>query len=578
MSLDRDQQIYAVFEAAVKSDSDGRSALLGELCAGDLDLRAEVERLLAEDAEAERDGFLASPASMDREAPRTDSSTDEESEFDWARALEGTNTDVSGTETIMPPGLAEHPDYEIKRRLGRGGMGLVYLAENRLTGRAEVLKVVGQLIMERPGALERFLREIRAVAKLRHPNIVTAYYAARLSDSVVLAMEYVDGLDLAEVVKARGPLPVSDACDHVHQAALGLQHAHEHEMVHRDVKPSNLILTRQGDRDVVKVLDFGLAKVRSEQPTDGTLTYEGQMLGTPDYIAPEQISDARRADIRADIYSLGATLYYLLVGGPPFPRTSLYDILQAHHSADATPLNEARADVPVELAALVSKMMAKDPERRFRTPAEVAEALLPFLGPEADRGSGSAAEISRVGPTALSHRPGGVRSGPPQSATAGAYSPGSTPVRRRRRILALAAGGALLLALAVASVLILMSREGTSRTASWDSAPNRAKNSVGMTLVLIPPGEFEMGSDYGPPGEDDRPPHPVRISRPFYLAACEVTQEQYETIMGKNPSHFSGRPNNPVDDVSWIDAITFCNELRARYEISVADPEFGLMM
>src|SRR5207248_4065505 len=126
-------------------------------------------------------------------------------------------------------------------------------------------------------------------------------------------------------------------------------------------------------------LDFGLAKVSREGPVDGALTHEGQMLGTPDYIAPEQISDARTSDIRADIYSLGCTFYYLLTGGPPFQGTSLYDILQAHYSRDPLPLNLARPEVPVELAALVAKMMAKEPERRFQTPAEVSKALTPFF-------------------------------------------------------------------------------------------------------------------------------------------------------------------------------------------------------
>ena len=190
-------------------------------------------------------------------------------------------------------GLADHPDYEILRELGRGGMGVVYLAQNRLMGRMEVLKVVGSHLINRGGVLDRFLAEIRHAARLHHPNIVTAYSALRLGESLVLAMEYVDGLDLSKLVKARGPLPVAHACNYVQQAALGLQHAHEHGMVHRDIKPSNLMLARQGNRAVIKVLDFGLAKVRSEGRVDGGLTHEGQMLGTPDYIAPEQISDAR---------------------------------------------------------------------------------------------------------------------------------------------------------------------------------------------------------------------------------------------------------------------------------------------
>ncbi len=279
----------------------------------------------------------------------------------------------------MPPGLADHPDYEVRSELGRGGMGVVYLAHNRLMGRDEVLKVMGRHIMERTGVLDRFHREIRAVARLRHDNIVAAYSAFRLEESLVFAMEYVEGLDLSRLVKARGALPVANASSYVHQAALGLQHAHEHGMVHRDIKPANLMLSRKGDRPLVKVLDFGLSKATRESPLDSGLTQAGQMLGTPDYIAPEQTINAQGADIRADIYSLGCTLYYLLSGGPPFKGTNLYDILQAHHSMDARPLNFVRPEVPVELAAVVDKMMAKDPNRRFQTPDEVAEALAPFF-------------------------------------------------------------------------------------------------------------------------------------------------------------------------------------------------------
>ncbi len=279
----------------------------------------------------------------------------------------------------LPPGLADHPDYEIKRELGRGGMGIVYLAHNKLMGRDEVLKVMGRHVMERPGVFERFLREIRAVARLRHPNIVTAYHATRIGESIVFAMEYVEGLDLSRMVKAKGPLPVAHACNFAYQAALGLQHAHEEGLVHRDIKPGNLMLARKGDKATIKVLDFGLAKATREDKVDVGLTSEGQALGTPDYIAPEQILDAPSADIRADIYSLGATLYYLLTGRPPFKTTSLYDMYQAHISRDADRLNLVRTEVAAELAALVAKMMAKEPARRFQTPAEVARALAPFF-------------------------------------------------------------------------------------------------------------------------------------------------------------------------------------------------------
>jgi len=200
--------------------------------------------------------------------------------------------------------------------------------------------VMGRQIMDSPDLLERFLREIRAVAKLRHPNIVTAYSATRLGESIVFAMEYVEGLDLAKMVQAKGPLPVGHACNFVSQAALGLQHAHEEGLVHRDIKPGNLMLSRKGDKATVKVLDFGLAKATREGKVDGALTSAGQALGTPDYIAPEQILDATTADIRADIYSLGATLYFLLTGRPPFQANSLYDLYQAHIDDPDTPLAE----------------------------------------------------------------------------------------------------------------------------------------------------------------------------------------------------------------------------------------------
>jgi serine/threonine protein kinase/Tfp pilus assembly protein PilF len=291
------------------------------------------------------------------------------------------------------PDLAHRPDYEIRRELGRGGMGVVYLVHNKLMGRDEVFKVMGPQIIERPGVMDRFLREIRSVAQLRHPNIVAAHTAFQSREGLVFAMEYVEGLDLARMVKARGPMPLGNACSYIHQAASGLQHAHEKGMVHRDIKPSNLMLSRDRDRALIKILDFGLAKASLENQVAGLgvndgeqarwagadLTLVGQMLGTPDFIAPEQIDDAQKADIRADIYSLGCTLYYLLSGGPPFHASSLSDLLQAHHSVDAALLNLLRPEIPSELAALVARMMAKHPDDRFQTPDEVARALLRFF-------------------------------------------------------------------------------------------------------------------------------------------------------------------------------------------------------
>jgi hypothetical protein len=294
----------------------------------------------------------------------------------------------------LPLQLAANDQYEILRELGRGGMGVVYLAKNKLMDRLEVLKVINKALLDRPGAVERFLREIRSAAKLSHANVVTAYSAVQQGELLAFAMEYIEGQDLASLVKSRGPVPIVHACYYIQQAALGLQHAYEKGMVHRDIKPQNLILAREGKKHIVKVLDFGLAKATPEKQEDTGLTGEGAMLGTPDYISPEQSLDAAKADIRADTYSLGCTLYFLLAGRPPFSASSLGAILMAHQTEEAKPLNIVRPEVPEELAAVVRKMMAKSPAKRYQTPLEVVQALGLFV-----KQASGAAPASRVPPS-----------------------------------------------------------------------------------------------------------------------------------------------------------------------------------
>jgi uncharacterized protein (TIGR03067 family) len=270
-------------------------------------------------------------------------------------------------------------------------MGAVYKAEHQIMKRPVALKVINQELVARPAAVERFHREVLAAARLAHPNIVTAFDADQAGGTHFLVMEYVDGVSLARLVAERGPLPIQDACDYICQAALALQHAHEQGMVHRDIKPQNLMLTPQGQ---VKVLDFGLAQLASElavahaatssedsgSASSGSITHAGAMMGTPDYIAPEQARDAHGADIRADIYSLGCTLYDLLAGHAPFPEGTALQKVMGHIERPPTPLGDLRDDVPSSLAQVVERMMAKDPADRYQTPAEVAEALTPFAG------------------------------------------------------------------------------------------------------------------------------------------------------------------------------------------------------
>jgi WD40 repeat protein len=285
-------------------------------------------------------------------------------------------------EARLPVGLAEHPRYRIVRALGAGGMGAVYQAEHRLMGRTVALKVIRPGLVDQPAAVERFQREVRAAARLAHPNIVASYDAEQTGAIHFLVMEYVAGTTLAELVRQRGPLPVAEACDYARQAALGLQHAHEQGMVHRDIKPQNLMRTTTGR---VKVLDFGLARLAREAAAGEAgsgLTSANALMGTPDYVAPEQANDARSADIRADLYSLGCTLYHLLSGRVPFPGGTHLQKVLAHLERAPQPVAELRPGLPPGLAAVVERLLAKDPARRYPTPAAVAEALAPFTSPE----------------------------------------------------------------------------------------------------------------------------------------------------------------------------------------------------
>jgi WD40 repeat protein len=277
----------------------------------------------------------------------------------------------------VPDVLARHERYRVVRQLGRGGMGTVYEAEHLVMRRPVALKVINRAYTANEAAVERFRREVCAAAKLHHPNIVTAFDAEQAGDTHFLVMEYVAGRSLARLLKERGPLPVQEACDYVRQAALGLQHAHERGMVHRDVKPDNLMLTP--DR-TVKVLDFGLAALTAERDAC-SLTESNVIMGTPDYMAPEQAEDVRKADSRADVYSLGCTLYHLLTGRIPYPAdTSLLKIL-AHRDRPVPSIRAVRPEVPKELEVVLRRLLAKKPEDRYQAPGEVATALAPFVQP-----------------------------------------------------------------------------------------------------------------------------------------------------------------------------------------------------
>jgi tRNA A-37 threonylcarbamoyl transferase component Bud32 len=269
--------------------------------------------------------------------------------------------------------------YVIVGWLGEGGMGQIFKARHRRLNREVAIKVIRPQQLANPETLQRFHREARATARLSHPNIVHVHDAAETDGMHYLVMEYVNGKDLGELVLDRGPLPPPLACEYIRQASLGLQHAHECGLIHRDIKPANLLLTEDGTQ--VKLLDLGVARFLVPDESDlsvNELTQTGAVMGTPAYLAPEQARDPRHADIRADIYSLGCTLYHLLIGQVPFPGVTLAEVVLQHQLEEPAPIDERRPGIPPELQVVLRKMMAKRPEDRYQVPAEVVDALAPF--------------------------------------------------------------------------------------------------------------------------------------------------------------------------------------------------------
>jgi serine/threonine protein kinase/WD40 repeat protein len=373
-----------------------------------------------------------------------------------------------GKELVLGP-------YQLLEPLAEGGMGTVFKARHPLMKRVVAVKVIRGQRLTAPDAVRRFEREIVVAGKLSHPNVVIAHDAVRVGNTLLLVMEYVEGADLGKLLRQRGPLPAGEACAYVRQAALGLQHAHESGLVHRDIKPSNLLVTAKGR--VVKVLDMGLALLGATPEESVTaLTEEGSVMGTPDYMAPEQASNAHAVDIRADVYSLGCTLYALLTGRAPFAGGTLTQKIAAHLHAEPPPLESLRPDLPPGLLAVVRRMMAKRPEDRYQTPAAVAAAVQPFCQtapeptsekvapsravaaviPAAQAETVSASLPTQAAPTVPISTP----PAPPVAAVAPAASGPSPAKLPRAWLLAGAGGGALLLIL-----LLWLALGGTRETA-----------------------------------------------------------------------------------------------------------------
>jgi WD40 repeat protein/serine/threonine protein kinase len=365
--------------------------------------------------------------------------------------------------------------YVLLDRLGEGGAGQVFKARHRAMGRVVALKVIRKELLGDADMLSRFQREVRVISQLTHPNIIQAYDAGSVASTYYLAMEFGEGIDLHRMLKQRGVLPVPQACDYIRQTALALQYIHHCGLVHRDIKPSNLLITGLAGNEVVdasgrpaggvvKLLDLGLARPLTTNSTTPTsmVTEANTALGTPDFMAPEQALNFHDADIRADIYALGCTLFATLAGRPPFPGNNLAEKLLRHQQVPPPDLKQLRPDVPPELAAMVDRMLAKQPGERFQTPEEVAQLLAPLARGEGPlpvpvRGDGALWATVVDEPISTDHRltPVGV------AARTELIPPPPAAVARPRRSIWIGLGVAGLLAVLVliAGVLLLPGRK-----------------------------------------------------------------------------------------------------------------------
>lgn len=316
--------------------------------------------------------------------------------------------------------------FKLLERVGVGGMGQVFLCEHMFMKKRVAVKVLPPAKADQPAALGRFYREARAAGSLDHPNIVRTHDIDQDGNLHFIVMDYIDGPNLLDVVKKFGAMDVSRAVSYIRQAAQGLDYAFRNHLIHRDIKPGNILIDRKG---VARILDMGLARFINDHGDQLTIKYDDKIvLGTADYVAPEQVANSHSVDIRADIYALGATLYFMLAGHPPFPTGTVSQKLLWHRTKDATPIRQIRPDVPEGLAVVIGKMMAKDPKARYQTPAQVAAELeqyvtgpvalptaeeMPLLSPAAMEGMGEAPEPAFA--TEVAAEPVAVAGGAPKS-------------------------------------------------------------------------------------------------------------------------------------------------------------------
>ncbi len=535
--------------------------------------------------------------------------------------------DLSETLADIDPLVGQTLDgkYALLARLGEGGMGAVYRARRVHIGDEVAVKVLLRKFVADSGLVERFRREARAAAMLRHPNVVTIYDYGEARDEdapAYIVMELVEGESLRQLLLREGRLAPQRAVALMHDICAGVGAAHRRQICHRDLKPDNVIVLSAGEdreRETVKVVDFGLAKLRDQSGTPA-LTQTGTVMGTAHYMSPEQCR-GEQLDARSDVYSLGAVLYEMFAGTPPFVAPSFIGVL-TKHITDAPPPLPTEIAAPPALAALIMRTLAKQPDgrpadatelaRELRAAAEAAtrqgEATAQRLREEAQRRrqaeqAAQAAEAERrrremeeqarrrVGAPVPGSAP--PQSGAPPVMTHASSETAAQPVARPRRTMALVLIGLAALALVVVSLSLgvwamlgpggdasdetqgtrqtftpeskstnQVARKTNAATSSPTPPPSPGaviQNQLGMKFVWLPKGSFMMGSETGDP--DEQPVHEVTLDEGFYMGKYEVTQAQWQQVMGSNPSYFQGCDSCPVESVSWDDVQTFISRL-----------------
>jgi serine/threonine-protein kinase len=427
--------------------------------------------------------------------------------------------------------------YILLERLGEGATSVVFKARHRHLQRTVALKVIRKELLRdvAPAAVERLYQEFRAVGRLSHPHVVHAYDAGPIGSTLFIAMEYMAGVNLLELVKQKGALPHAQACDYARQACAALHHAAENGIVHRDLKPSNLIVAVSAHAalhpwGVVKLLDLGLARIHSlgQAHSSGMLTQKGTIIGTADYMAPEQAVDAHGVDIRADLYSLGCTLYYLLTGRPPFPGGTFVQKLERHRLEQPEPIQRLCPGLPANIAAALHRLLAKQPGDRYQSPAEAYvtlggnRAALPITTALTDTASLS---------VTLS-----TQNLPPLPAA-------PSFVRRRWLPLALGAAAVLLIFLGIGITAFVRSRSGPQMP---EPRANVARKGQVYDLVLA----VECGRKQGE----------VRLTSPNY---------SYKLVQGRHWDHWPVEP--PAKSYCWF------HESELRFEVHVPRRTAGML-